>query len=101
MRAAWGLVLIVAFAAVASASATGSAPAAALVKVDSAKASTGDSAYTARVPRRIELPRLHRRWRPGTVAIREIKKYQKTASFLVAKSPPKPRTCAALLSTSD
>lgn len=29
----------------------------------------------------------NRRWRPGTVALREIKKYQKATTLLLAKAP--------------
>jgi histone H3 len=33
-----------------------------------------------------QVPRA-RRWRPGTVALREIRKYQQSTDFLIAKAP--------------
>jgi histone H3 len=32
-------------------------------------------------------PKKQHRWRPGTVALREIRKYQKTTDFLIKKLP--------------
>ena len=41
-------------------------------------------------------PKKKRRWRPGTVALREIRKYQRNTDLLIRKAPVK-RVCKSLL----
>ncbi len=38
-------------------------------------------------PRHAPLPKKPHRWRPGTVALREIKRYQSTTELLIRKLP--------------
>jgi len=58
------------------------------VKKATARKSTGGKAPRKTVPPPQAEPQgKKRRWRPGTIALREIRKYQKSTDLLVAKLP--------------
>lgn len=57
-------------------------------QVVSAEAASAAAAVAVAVkPAALAQPRKVRRWRPGTVALREIRKYQRTTALLIRKAP--------------